>query len=101
MTNSKAIEILKSFEISTRIDETSNSTPEWQSDHDGGGLGLVEGTNIRTSSANRATKDKGGLMNVREGPDEYVFQAFRMRSQVKLFLRKKAKSFLTLSEDMP
>jgi hypothetical protein len=36
MTNSKANAILKSFERGIRINETSHSTPEWQSDYDGG-----------------------------------------------------------------
>jgi hypothetical protein len=38
-----------------------------------GGLGLAEATNIRTSSAYRAIKDRGGLMDVREGLNEYIF----------------------------
>lgn len=70
MTNSKANAILQSSEVGIRINETSHSTPEGQSDYDGGGLELAEGTNIRTSSTYRAIKDKGSLMNVREGLNE-------------------------------
>lgn len=36
------------FGIGIRIDETFHSFPDWQSDYDGGGLGIAEATNIRT-----------------------------------------------------
>jgi hypothetical protein len=93
MTNSRANEIHKSYESGIRIDETSRASPDWQSDYDGGGLGIAEATNIRTYSAYRAIKDSGGLMKVREGLEGCIFYACHTRSQVNRVLRKNVNFF--------